>query len=97
MAPLGAVGVPGVDVGVTHHELVVDGIVVLCDELHEGALDDPANETFLALITEAFERLLEEPEAREHVAGFAAGDVAFVVTRDGLEVRRRTELYGSQN
>ena len=59
--------------------------------------DDPANESFLALIEDAFRRLLEEPEAREHVAGFASGDVAFVVTRDGLEVRRRTELYGSQN
>jgi hypothetical protein len=31
------------------------------------------------------------------MAGFASGDVAFVVTRDGLEVRGRTELYGSQN
>ena len=59
--------------------------------------EDPANEGFLALIEDAFQRLLEEPEARDRVAGFASGDVAFVVTRDGLEVRRRTELYGSEN
>jgi hypothetical protein len=30
------------------------------------------------------------------VAGFAEGDVAFVFTRDGLEVQRRAEVYGSQ-
>lgn len=59
--------------------------------------DDPAHETLLALVRDAFERLLEQPEAQDHVAGFASGDVAFVVTRDGVEVRRRSELYGSQN
>lgn len=57
---------------------------------------DPSHETFLALIEDAFRRLLQEPEARD-VTGFAAGDVALKVTRDGVEVRRRTELYGSQN
>jgi len=25
------------------------------------------------------------------------GDVAFVLTRDGLQVRRRAEVYGSEN
>ena len=59
--------------------------------------DDPATRTFLALIEDAFARLLDEPEAREHLDGFAAGDVAFVLIRDGVEVRRRSELYGSQN
>ncbi len=57
---------------------------------------NPSYETFLALIEDAFRRLLEEPEARDHVAGFASGDVAFVVTRDGLEVRA-TGTYGSRN
>ena len=33
----------------------------------------------------------------EHVRGFAEGDVAFVLTRDGLEARRRAEVYGSEN
>jgi hypothetical protein len=31
------------------------------------------------------------------VSGFAEGEVAFVLTRDGLEVRRRAEVYGSEN
>jgi hypothetical protein len=31
------------------------------------------------------------------VSGFAEGNVAFVLTRDGLEVRRRAEVYGSEN
>jgi len=29
--------------------------------------------------------------------GFTDGDVAFVLTRDGLEVRRRVDVYGSGN
>ena len=39
----------------------------------------------------------DEPGAFLHVSGFAEGDVAFVLTRDGLEVRRRAEVYGSDN
>lgn len=35
--------------------------------------DDRANRTFLALIEDAFARLLDEPEAPDHVAGFASG------------------------
>jgi hypothetical protein len=31
-----------------------------------------------------FRRLLDEPDAHLHVTGFAEGDVAFVLTRDGL-------------
>ena len=58
--------------------------------------DDPTA-AFLALVDEAFRRLLAEPEAMKHVRGFAEGDVAFVLTRDGLEVRRRAEVYGSGN
>ena len=52
--------------------------------------EDPTGSAVLALVEDAFARLLDEPETREHVAGFASGDVAFVVTRDGVEVRRRT-------
>jgi hypothetical protein len=54
-------------------------------------------DSFLALVDDAFRRLLDEPKAMEHVRGFAAGDVAFVLTRDGLEARRRAEVYGSEN
>ena len=50
-----------------------------------------------ALVDEAFRHLMDEPDARLHVTGFAEGDVAFVLTRDGLEVRRRAEVYGSEN
>lgn len=49
--------------------------------LRESTSGSPSNETFLALIEDAFRRLLEEPEARDHVTGFASGDVAFVATR----------------
>jgi hypothetical protein len=38
-----------------------------------------------------------EPDAVVHVTGFAEGDVAFVLTRDGLEARRRAEVSGSKN
>jgi hypothetical protein len=51
----------------------------------------------VALVDEAFGRLMDEPDAFLHVTGFAEGDVAFVLTRDGLEVRRRAEVYGSDN
>jgi hypothetical protein len=42
-------------------------------------------------------RLLDEPDAHLHVTGFAKGDVAFVLTREGLEARRRAEVDGSEN
>ena len=58
---------------------------------------DDLNDSFLAVVDEAFRRLLDEPDAHLHVTGFAEGDVAFVLTRDGLEVRRRAEVYGSEN
>ena len=58
--------------------------------------DDPSA-SFLALVDEAFRRLLDEPDAHLHVTGFAEGNVAFMLTRDGLEVRRRAEVYGSEN
>jgi hypothetical protein len=58
---------------------------------------DELAESFLALVDEAFRRLLDEPDAHLHVSGFAEGDVAFVLTRDGLEVRRRAEVYGREN
>jgi hypothetical protein len=45
-------------------------------------------DSFLALVDEAFGRLMDEPDARLHVTGFAEGHVAFVLTRDGLEVWR---------
>ena len=54
-------------------------------------------DSFLALVDEAFRRLIDEPDAHLHVTGFAEGDVAFVLTRDGLDVRRRGEVYGSEN
>ena len=54
-------------------------------------------DSFLALVDEAFRRLLDEPDAHLHVTGFAEGDVAFVLTCDGLEARRRAEVYGSEN
>jgi quercetin dioxygenase-like cupin family protein len=41
----------------------------------------------LTLVDEAFRRLLDEPDAHLHVTGFAAGDVAFMLTRDGLVVQ----------
>jgi hypothetical protein len=58
---------------------------------------DDLSASFLALVDEAFRRLLDEPDAFLHVTGFTAGEVAFVLTRDGLEVRRRAEVYGSAN
>jgi hypothetical protein len=58
---------------------------------------DDLSDSFLALVDEAFHRLLDEPDAQLHVSGFAEGDVAFVLTRDGLDVRRRAEVYGSEN
>jgi hypothetical protein len=58
---------------------------------------DDLTEFFLALVDEAFRRLLDEPDAHLHVSGFAEGDVAVVLTRDGLEVRRGAELCGSEN
>jgi hypothetical protein len=51
----------------------------------------------LVLFDEAFRRLLDEPDSHLHVSGFAEGDMAFVLTRDGLEARRRAEVYGSEN
>ena len=58
---------------------------------------DDLNESFLALVDKAFRRLMDESDAYLHVTGFAEGDVAFVLTRDGLGVRRRAEVYGSEN
>ena len=58
---------------------------------------DDLTDSFLALVDEAFGRLMDEPDAHRHVSGFAEGDVAFVLTRDGLEVRRRVDVYGSDN
>jgi hypothetical protein len=65
-----------------------------CDS---GPMADELADSFLALVDEAFRRLLDEPDADLHVTGFAEGEVAFVLTRDGLEVRRRGEVYGSEN
>jgi hypothetical protein len=45
----------------------------------------------------SFRRLVDESDAHLHVTGFTAGEVAFVLTRDGLEVRRRAEVHGSEN
>jgi hypothetical protein len=56
---------------------------------------DDLTASFLALVDDAFHRLLNEPDAHLHVSGFAEGDVAFVLTRNGLEARRRAEVYGS--
>jgi hypothetical protein len=61
------------------------------------AVGDDLADSFLALVDEALRRLVDEPDALLHVSGFAEGDVAFVLTRDGLEVRRRAEVYGSEN
>ena len=58
---------------------------------------DDLADSFLAPVDEAFRRLLDEPDAHLHVTGFAEGNVAFVLIRDGLEVRRRAEVYGSEN
>ena len=58
---------------------------------------DDLTDSFLTLVDEAFRRLLDEPDALLHVTGFAERSVAFVLTRDGLEVRRRAEVYGSEN
>ena len=58
---------------------------------------DDLADSFLTLVDEAFRHLMDEPDAHLHVTGFAEGDVAFVLTRDGLEVRRRAEVYGSEN
>ena len=58
---------------------------------------DDLADSFLALVGEAFRRLLDEADAHLHVTGFAEGEVAFVLTRDGLEVRRQAEVYGSEN
>jgi hypothetical protein len=58
---------------------------------------DDLSASILALVDESFRRLLDEPDAYLHVTRFAEGDVAFVLTRDGLEVRRRAEVYGSEN
>ena len=59
------------------------------------AAPDDLTDSFLALVDEAFRRLLNQPEAMDHMRGFADEDVVFVLTRDGLEVRRRVEVYGS--
>ena len=64
---------------------------------HPGRMTDELAESFLTLVDEAFRSLLDEPDAHLQVAGFAEGEVAFVLTRDGLEVRRRAEVYGSEN
>jgi hypothetical protein len=58
---------------------------------------DDLTDSFLALVDEAFRRLLDEPDAHLHVAGSTEGDAAFVLTRDGLEARRRAEVHGSEN
>jgi hypothetical protein len=44
--------------------------------------------SFLALVDEAFGRLMDEPEAFLHVTGIAEGDVAFVLTGRGVRHRR---------
>jgi hypothetical protein len=44
---------------------------------------DDLSESFLALVDEAFRRLLDEPDAHLHVRGFAEGDVVFVLTGTG--------------
>jgi hypothetical protein len=44
---------------------------------------DDLTDSFLALVDEAFRRLMDEPNAHLHVSGFAAGDVAIVLTREG--------------
>ena len=46
---------------------------------------------------DAFRRLLEQPETHKHPLGFMEGDVAFVLTRDGLGGRRRADVYGNGN
>ena len=58
---------------------------------------EAGGDSFLALVDETFSRLMAEPDAHLHITGFAEGDVAFVWTRDGLEVRRRAEVYGGEN
>jgi len=40
---------------------------------------------------------MDEPDAHLHVTGFAEGDVAFVLTRDGSQVRGRAEVYEAEN
>ena len=59
---------------------------------------DDLTDSFLSLADEAFRRPLDQPRALEHVRGFAEGNVAFVLTSDGLGGgRRRTEVCGSEN
>lgn len=61
-------------------------------------MSDPSpSDALLDLVNDAFKRLLAGPDADHHVAGFAQGDAAFVLTRDGLEVRRTIDIYGSPN
>jgi len=43
-------------------------------------------------VDEAFRRLIDGPDAHLHVTGTAEGAVALVLTRNGLEVRRRAEV-----
>jgi hypothetical protein len=54
-------------------------------------------DSFPAQVDESFRRPLDEPEAHLHVTGFVEGDVAFVSTRDGLDVRRWAEVHGSES
>jgi hypothetical protein len=46
---------------------------------------DELPQSFLALVDEAFRRLVDEPDAHPDVTWFPAGAVAFVLARDGLE------------
>lgn len=58
---------------------------------------DDLSASFLALVDDAFRPLLHERDAHLHVSRFAEAGVAFVLTCDGLEVRRRAEMNGSEN
>jgi hypothetical protein len=42
---------------------------------------------------DAFRRSLDEPDAHLHVTGFTDRSVVLVLTRDGLEARRRAEVW----
>lgn len=63
----------------------------------DGSLFEDMVDVVMTAVGDAFLELWQRPDARQHLEDYLDGRAVFVVGRDGLEVRRRTDTHGSVN
>lgn len=63
----------------------------------DGSLLEEMVAVVMGAVGDAFAELWQRPDARQHLEDWLDGRAVFVVGRDGLEVRRRTDTHGSDN